>query len=357
MSNCTCNQNNNTTITTSCHVCQPICQTPEPCDCPVKDLSTDCIVFTGDLLECSEIEPGQTLTETIVLMDGHVCDVRDELIALITALTAIVNVGGEEEIYKGVTLLGARQLRTLKALGSLITVTQNTDTIDFSIDEDALTEFVNELIGTYSVSNVGTGADVYKNSTVVGANTQFNFRTLKSNGGSVTITEGTDEINFEVAPSGDTLIEAGINSVVTGTGVLGDPYIIDSTTQIVDGVTTIVTGDGLTTPYIIETVNLQKTIDTFPYTLLDGDDKYTIFVENGASNVVINVPDGLVDNFSAVFIQKGVGTVTIQDSGTATLLYPSTTLQNLIKGQYFWAMVEKELNTNTYYLLGSLLPV
>ena len=65
----------------------------------------------------------------------------------------------------------------------------------------------------------------------------------------------------------------------------------------------------------------------------------------------------LIDNFSIVFIQEGKGTVTIQQSGTATLLYPSITLQNIIKGQYYWAMVEKKLATNTYYLLGSLLPV
>ena len=103
--------------------------------------------------------------------------------------------------------------------------------------------------------------------------------------------------------------------------------------------------------------NSQKTINTFPYTLVDSDDKYTIFIDNGASNVVINVPDGLIDNFSAVFIQEGTGSVTIQQSGTATLLYPSTTLQNIIKGQHYWAMVEKKLTTNTYYLLGSLLTI
>lgn len=132
----------------------------------------------------------------------------------------------------------------------------------------------------------------------------------------------------------------------------------NDTTILENGTTTNVTGLGTElNPYIVEVENLQKTINTFPYTLVDGDDKYTIFVNNGISNVVINVPDGLMDNFSTVFIQEGTGTVTIQQSGKATLLYPSTTLQNIIKGQYYWGMVEKKLATNTYYLLGSLLPI
>jgi hypothetical protein len=54
-----------------------------------------------------------------------------------------------------------------------------------------------------------------------------------------------------------------------------------------------------------------------------------------------------------VFIQKGTGEVTIQSSGTATLLYP-TDLENKIKYQYYWAMVEKEMATDVYYLMGSL---
>lgn len=100
--------------------------------------------------------------------------------------------------------------------------------------------------------------------------------------------------------------------------------------------------------------NLQKVITSFPYTLTNADDKYTIFVQNSSSDVEVNVPNGLTNNFSCVFIQKGTGEVTIQSSGTATLLYPSTTLDNIIKGQYYWAIVEKEIATDVYYLMGSL---
>ena len=48
------------------------------------------------------------------------------------------------------------------------------------------------------INNVGEGVEVYKDSTIVGDNTQFNFRTLTSTGNSVAITQGTDTINLEV---------------------------------------------------------------------------------------------------------------------------------------------------------------
>ena len=166
---------------------------------------------------------------------------------------------------------------------------------------------------------------------------------------------------FEISLTGPQGIQGiqGIQGEPGPAGPQGDPGPAGAgSVFLTDGISTVVEGLGTEEdPYRVDLFNLQKTINTFPYTLLSGDDKYTIFVDNGASNVVINVPDALVDNFSAVFIQEGIGSVTVQAAGTATLLYPSTTLQNIVKGQYYWAMIEKKLTTDTYYLLGSLLPI
>ena len=165
---------------------------------------------------------------------------------------------------------------------------------------------------------------------------------------------------FEISLTGPQGIQGiqGIQGEPGPAGPQGDPGPAGAgSVFLTDGISTVVEGLGTEEdPYRVDLFNLQKTISTFPYTLLSGDDKYTIFVDNRASNVVINVPDGLIANFTCVFIQKGSGFVTIQQAGTATLLYPSMTLKNVIKGQHYWAMVEKELGTNTYYLLGSLLP-
>ena len=231
------------------------------------------------------------------------------------------------------------------------------------------------------INNVGEGVEIYKDSTIVGDNTQFNFRSLTSTGNSVTITQGVDTINLEVDIEPTTICLTSKDKTIT---VTEEEDCLDLSIHLPTSVN-VGTGEDVyktfnlftnqnefktlksnnstislspsTDELSLEVNNLQKTINIFPYTLTDNDDKYTVFVNNGVSNVVINVPDGLIDNFSIVFIQEGTGTVTIQQSGTATLLYPSTTLQNIIKGQYYWAMVEKKLATNTYYLLGSLLTI
>jgi hypothetical protein len=138
------------------------------------------------------------------------------------------------------------------------------------------------------------------------------------------------------------------------TGPQGEPGL-NGVSVTASGITTSVTGTGSEEdPYIVEIENLQKVVNSFPYTLVNTDDKQTIFIENGASDVIINVPDGLVSNFCCSFFQKGSGNVTIQASGTATLRFPNTLLQNIIKGQYYAAMVEKEIATDEYYLAGGL---
>ena len=99
--------------------------------------------------------------------------------------------------------------------------------------------------------------------------------------------------------------------------------------------------------------NLQKTVDVFPYTLTNADDKYTIFLENGVSLLsVVNIPENLVNNFSCVFIQKGTGDTQIGFDHPS--LFYGSGLINVIKGQYYWALLEKELATENYYLTGSL---
>jgi len=216
-------------------------------------------------------------------------------------------------------------------------------------------EFVNALSPTFEVLNY--------NPLFIKFNGQQFLLKLQD----VTIGVGQDEVimsdfiefPISVGPQGPQGIqgEQGEQGIQGEQGPQGVPGT-DGETIVENGNTTLANGSGtVADPYIIEIKNLQKEIDTFPYTLTSEDDKYTIFVDNGASNVTINIPDNLVDNFSVVFVQKGTGDVLIQGSGTAIMLYPSTTLQNIIKGQYYWAMIEKELTTDTYYLLGSLKPI
>lgn len=310
--NCGCN---NTHTHIDHNICSPCSTTPPPCDCPVADLNTDCSIYRGDDITCNDVI---VVAKDTILSDAlqDIVDYNCERFSEIQSNFVLKNVGTGAEVYKGTNLIGEKELRTITSTDSSITITEGTNTIDLSVElnggvscitsEDSSVT-ITEDEGCFDLSvtipeqdvydglNLGTGAEVFKNKT---ANT-FNYRKVRSSLGSISITQNSNDINLEMT-------------------------------------------------------NLQKTIGAFPYTLTSADDKYTIFIENGVTDVTIYVPDGLVDNFSCIFIQKGTSNVTIEAMGGATLYYPSTTLQNQIKGQFFWAMIEKEIDQDDYYLLGSL---
>lgn len=101
-----CNNCQNTT----CYQCNqpPLCA-PNDCSCPIKDLSTDCILYTGPNLPCSGIESKTILTDLIEQLDEFICTKVDQTSALVT----LINVGEGEDIYAGDNLLG-KKIRTIQ---------------------------------------------------------------------------------------------------------------------------------------------------------------------------------------------------------------------------------------------------
>jgi hypothetical protein len=103
-----CNNCQNST----CYQCnqQPLC-TQNDCSCPVKDLSTDCIIYTGPNLPCSGIESKTILTDLIEQLDEFICT----KVAQTSALVTLINVGEGEDIYAGDNLLG-KKIRTIQTI-------------------------------------------------------------------------------------------------------------------------------------------------------------------------------------------------------------------------------------------------
>lgn len=338
---------NKTTNPCGCH--ETPCQ-EQNCACDVF-LTSDCTNNVKSVFECLGIETGLTLTETLTAIDIAICN----KFATITNYFSLINVGGQAEVYKGVNNLGQKEFRTISDNGEqnpLITIIQNSNTIDIVAERTNLTAFINALIPDYNASNVGTGAEVYKNEV---SNT-FNFRTLKSSDSSVSITQGADDIDIKVSPSiAPVFIDAGVGISVTGTGTSSDHYVIECTldgseTELVDGDTTSVSGNGtIATPYSVEVKNLQKIIDG-DYTIQDSDFGYTIFIDHIAPTTITVPASGIRNNFICQFYQDGVDDVTFVGAGGVTINNP---LGLKIKGQYYWVALEKKLTTNTYGLVGS----
>jgi hypothetical protein len=399
-----------------CTICNTNCNSicpPTPCACKVF-LSSDCIDNVTEDLECSNILKGKTLTETLVLLDAYIC----ERFTSVEDFIRIINVGEGSEIYKGDTILGKKQLRTLLD-SNLINLVQGTDDITISVDETALNTFIEANQKIYSAANIGTGSGIYKSVTIVGDSNQLNLRKIKSSDSSVSIIEGTDDIDITVSASvvpdgSETKITAGTNVTVSGTGTTATPYIINATdtnttysagsgmilsgttfnnvapdqtvvltqggattitgtypyftisstdtntiadgseTKINSGTTTAITGTGtIASPYVVETVNLQKVI-TASYTLTTADNNYTILVNNSAVDVTITIPTGLMSKINVGFIQQGSGSVTFVAGSGVTINTPISGGFR-IKGINYNAYIEQINSSNVYHLLGNII--
>lgn len=174
--------------------------------------------------------------------------------------------------------------------------------------------FLKEELSDVVIKNIGSGSKVYKQTNTDG---EKELRTITAVGPLLSVTEKTDEIELEVS-------ESAIETIVEG--MIGEPFVL---------------------------VNKQKTIGPVDYILTPEDDMHTIFVDNATNSVIIHVPTGLPENFSAVFVQKGIGSVFIKSNSGTTVIFP-TELSDQIKGKSYWAMIERELDTNNFYLMGAL---
>lgn len=94
---------------------KPLCSNND-CSCPVKDLSTDCVLYTGDDLACSGIKSQTILTDLIQQLDEFICNLDIEPTPF-----NLVNVGTGSGLYKGI-ISGNGQLRSIKSPDNSITV-------------------------------------------------------------------------------------------------------------------------------------------------------------------------------------------------------------------------------------------
>lgn len=269
MCNCGCNNEIGNTL----------CPPADQCSCKIM-ISSDCVTpFTEDL-PCMGVAKGKTLTETMLEFDSLLC----QRFTSVEKFLKIVNIGTGIGVYKGISNIGEKLLKTL--LGSnLITLTEGVNEITIAVNEPVLSAFIKTNQKTYSALNIGTGASVYKDTTIVGDNNQFNLRkintsnsgtgavilktqvenandisitgrTLKSSDSSVTISQGVDDIDITTNGAA-TKVTAGIGISVTGLGTTPSPYVINSTldgseTKINAGTNITQTGNGtIASPYVI----------------------------------------------------------------------------------------------------------
>ena len=201
------------------------CQTTTPCQttqCGCQAIiSSDCVNDVKSSFECLDIASGQTLTATLEQMDAQICQLFDS----VTNYFTLINVGTGAGVYKGVNLLGQKELKSLVTASNIITITSSTNEITFSINTANLNIYIQAQQLTYSVSNLGTeGEGVFASSTLTGNNRNFGLKRIKSD--TLTITATDTEISIE-QPTSFQGTDYYVNSNYTGqeeTGTATKPF-------------------------------------------------------------------------------------------------------------------------------------
>lgn len=186
-----CNCGNTITTSSVCSSC-----VPNDCACPIKDLSTDCIQYTGEDLPCTEILGGTLMTEAFSQLDTYLCDLSTQL----ANSFSLISVGAGTRVYKGVDGIGRKEIRSITPTNTILTVGLSTDNkeVEIGLNTTLLTQFIQANQITYAATNIGLGSSPYKNSTTVGNNVTFNFRKINSSDLKLLVTENTSDISIDL---------------------------------------------------------------------------------------------------------------------------------------------------------------
>jgi len=334
------------------------CQQEEKCACPVRDLSFDCLLWSGDSLACSGIEPNITGTQLIIQLDQFICDTFAQVDNFIT----LINIGGGAEIFAGINMIGNRELRTLTSGNlNLVDIIQNPETIDIlpgthrlQLDSpsDILSLIVNTMAGDTTLSNIDLSEynyDTFVQSASFDNGTQI-LTIVRNNGEpdidvdltflenhleSVVYNDVTDQLEFTLTDT--TVLTVDMSVVIADVQIQSD-YLENSTSSPAHILNR--------NPSRTETIGGGGT-----YNVVDADNNYIIEIDNGANNVTIDLSSiTATSEFFVGFIQAGTGDVTF----TGYDILPST-LTDVLFGQGHVCAVE--IIGSTIYLIGTLRPI
>lgn len=354
---CNCSQ---TTQNTSC-TCQE--SSNSICSCPVKDLSTDCVLYTGDTLACSGIVTNTTLSDLLTQLDQFICNRFDQTINNL----ALISVGTGAEVYKGISGTGAKEIRSVVSEDdTLLDVVQNTDTIGIRAGEHSLdlntgtnvlslsvetlsgitelsTVDLNSIISggeSNTASNTGSGVGVFNQKTLI----DLEFKSLVA-GTNVTLTDLGDSIQIDSA----SFTTATASSIGTGEDVYNNSSSNPFEFKRIQAKDTRVTVETISDSVVIGVADKIEQIErTTSFSLDDTMNEQVVFINNGANNITITVPT-LANNFKAGFVQLGTGEVDFIASGVTVITKDGLKIQD----QNYQAFIQKINSSGDYILLGN----
>lgn len=234
--NCGCTETQQTTYI--CGECAP----STPCNCPVIDLSTDCVLYDGDTIQCQSTDV--VLKNTVLSIAlKNIVDFFCLKLSEVANRFRIVNIGLGAKVYKQENLLGQKELRTIISSDTSVIITEGTTTIDITVPDYPLIP---------TTSNVGTGAGVFKE---LSANDNKFRRINASNSGTgATILKAQVENTNDISIIAKTLL---LENQGAGTSLIKDLQSNADDNKI--RLKSLISSDG--------SVNIDSGVDTIDFTI------------------------------------------------------------------------------------------
>lgn len=141
--------------------CNP-CNDTSIKSCPVKDLSTDCVLYTGEDLSCSGVSSNKVLTEVIKDLDTFICN----KVSSINTTVSLESVGEGSRIYKGKSLNGNEQIRSIVSSNTnFIAITEEENTISINPEMPVLSLIGDDIsldIGSVNLGKIDIKDIIYQ---------------------------------------------------------------------------------------------------------------------------------------------------------------------------------------------------
>jgi hypothetical protein len=245
-----------------CNQIENPCQPTEPCLCKVR-LNSDCITVSGATNLCLGIDDNLILTDYLSQLDDKIC----EKIATLTNFIALKGVGTGAQVYKGIDVLGKKEIRSLKSLKPELIIAQTIDEITFDLNIPSVTP----PDGSETKLQSGTNTTVSGNGT--------------------TTTPYAVNVTFPIPPvidGSETKVVNGLNTIANGNGTVATPYYIDVSVPTInqDNFVRTITINEFDLPGGITEQNICDYILALPTnqrTILETDSKWNVVIVENVS--------------------------------------------------------------------------
>lgn len=315
---------------------------------------TDCI-YTDENLPNSGVKANTVLTVALKRIDEYIAQLKEN----ITSVIRILNIGGGARLYKGINNNGEHELRTIESSDSTVTITENSNTIDLTVELQGNDQVPNATETVAGIASIATQQEAQTGTNDSKIITPLKLKglldevdtdyTIGVTGNNIILYEDGQEVSSGTVeiPEGDSVTEF----IRTGTELTivtqsGNTFTADISEVLeFTQIQADFTQENATSTSYIRNRNPNKTVYA-NYIIQPSDNNYVIVIDSNAP-VVITVPSSLPDKHATGFIQKGTGLVTIAN---VDILPQGTT--NTIRGRGHQAFIEKIEGTT--FLLGNL---